>query len=53
MNAKIGSGHHDYLECIERYGKGKMYSNGKHMTEFALLNDLFLTNTKCKQQIVS
>ena len=29
MNAKIGSGHHDYLECIGRYGKGKMNSDGK------------------------
>ena len=45
MNAKIGTGHHDYPECIGRYGKGKMNSNGK---QFALLNDLFLTNTKFK-----
>ena len=45
INAKIGSGHHDYPECIGRYGKGKMNSNGKHLAEFALLNDVFLTNT--------
>ena len=44
MDAKIGSGHHDYPECIGRYGKGKMNSNGKHLAEFALLNNLFLTN---------
>ena len=24
MNAKIGSGHHHYPECIGRYGKGKI-----------------------------
>ena len=29
MNAKIGSGHYDYPECIGRYGKGKMNSNGE------------------------
>ena len=29
INAKIGSGHHDYQECIGRYGKGKMDSDGK------------------------
>ena len=42
MNAKIGSEYHDYPECIGRYGKGKINSNGKHLTEFALLNYLFL-----------
>ena len=41
MNAKIESGHHDYPECIGRYGKGKINSNGKHLVEFALLNDYF------------
>ena len=34
MNAKIGSRHHDYPECIGRYGKGKMNTNGKHLAEF-------------------
>ena len=33
MNAKIGSGHHDYPECIGRCGKGKMNSNGKYLAE--------------------
>ena len=28
MNAKIGSGHYDYPECIGRYGKGNINSNG-------------------------
>ena len=51
MNAKIGSGHHDNPECLGRYGKGKMNSNGKHLAEFALLNDLFLTNTKFKHKM--
>ena len=51
MNAKIGSGHHDYPECIGRYGKGKMNNNGKHLAEFVLLNDLFLTNTKFKHKM--
>ena len=51
MNAKTGSGHHDYPEHIGRYGKGKMNSNGKHLATFALLNGLFLTNTKFKHKI--
>ena len=51
MNAKIGSEHHDYPECIGRYGKGKVNSNGKHLAEFALLNDLFLTNTEFKHKM--
>ena len=51
MNAKIGSVHHDYQDYIGRYGKGKMNSNGKHLAEFALLNDLFLTNTKFKHKM--
>ena len=51
MNTKIGSGYHDYPECIGRYGKGKMNSNGKHLAEFALLNDLFLTNIKFKHKM--
>ena len=51
MNAKIGSGHHDYPEYIGRYGKGTMNHNGKHAAEFALLNDLFLTNTKFKHRM--
>ena len=38
-------------ECIGRYGKGKMNSNGNHLAEFALLNDLFLTNTKFKHKM--
>ena len=49
MNAKIRSGH-IYPECIGRYGKGKMNSNRKHLAEFALLNDLFLTNTKFNKE---
>ena len=51
MNAKIGSGHHDYPECIARYGKGKMNNNRRYLAEFALLNDLFLTNTKFKHKV--
>ena len=51
MNAKIGSGHHDYPESIGRYGKGKMDSNGKHLAEFVLLNDLFLKNTMFKHKM--
>ena len=51
INAKIGSGYHDYQECIGRYGKGKMNSDGKHLAEFALLNDLFLINTKFKHKM--
>ena len=51
MNAKIGSGHHDYSENIGRYGKGNMNSNGKHVAEFVLLNDLFLTKTKFKHNM--
>ena len=51
LNANIGSGHHDYPECIGRYGKGKMNSNGKHLAGFPLLNDLFLTNTKFKHKM--
>ena len=51
MTAKIGSGYHDYPECIGRYGKGKMNSNGKDRAEFALLNDSFLTNTKFKHKM--
>ena len=53
MNAKIGSRHHDYPECIGRYGTGKVNSNGKHLAELALLNDLFLTNTKFKHKNMS
>ena len=44
---KTGSRHHDYPDCIGSYGKGKMNSNGKHLAQFALLNDLSLTNTRC------
>ena len=51
MNAKIRSGHHAYPECIGRYSKGKMNSNGKHLAEFPLLNYLFLTNTKFKHKM--
>ena len=51
MNAKIGSGHHAYPECVGRYGKGKINSNERHLDEFALLNDLFLTNTKFKHKM--
>ena len=51
MNAKIGSGHHDYPECIGRYFKGKMDSNGKYLAEFALLNNLFLTNIRFKHKM--
>ena len=51
INAKIGLGHHDYPECIGRYGKGKINSNGKHLTEFTLWNYLFLTNTKFKHKM--
>ena len=51
MNAKIGSGYHDYPESIRRYGKGMMKSNRKHLVEFALLNDLFLTNTELKHKM--
>ena len=51
MNAKIGSGHHDYSECIGRYDKGKMNSNGKYLAEFALLNDFFLRNIKFKHKM--
>ena len=32
-------------------GKGKMNRNGNHLAEFALLNNLFLTNTKFKQDM--
>ena len=41
MNAKIGLGYHDYPECIGRYCKVKMNSSGKHLAQFALLNDYF------------
>ena len=51
MNAKIGLGYHDYPECIGRYGKGKMNSNGKHLAELPLLNDLFLTNMRFKHKM--
>ena len=34
MNAKTGSGHHDYPEYIGRYGKGRMNSNWKHLAGF-------------------
>ena len=51
MNARIGSGHHDYSECIGRYGKEKINSYGKHLIEFALLNNLSLTNTKFKHKM--
>ena len=29
-----------------RYGSGEINSSGKHLAEFVLINDLFLTNTK-------
>ena len=50
MDAKIGSEYHVYPECIERFGKGKMNNNGKHLAEFALLSDIFLTNTNFKHK---
>ncbi len=46
MNAETGSGHREHPEVVGRYGKGEVNSNGEHLIEFALQNELFLTNTK-------
>ena len=46
MNAKTGSGYKDFQECMGRYGKGEMNSNGEHLIEFVLQHELFLSNTK-------
>ena len=46
MNAKTGSSNKDYPECVGRYGKGETNSSGECLVEFALQNEMFLTNTK-------
>ena len=51
MNAKTGTAYMHYPEVIGRYGKGEVNSNGKHLVEFALQNELFLTNTNFKHQM--
>ena len=51
MNAKTGSASREHPECVGRYGKGIVNSNGEHLIEFALANQLFLTNTKSKHKM--
>ncbi len=46
MNAKTGSSNRNYPEAVGRYGKGQTNSSGEYLVEFALQNDLFLTNTR-------
>ncbi len=43
MNAKTGSSNKDYPECVGRYGKGETNSSGECLVEFALQNEMFLT----------
>ena len=45
MNAETGTGHANYPECIGRYGKGEINSNGVQLAELASQNELCLTNT--------
>ncbi len=46
INAKTGTGNREHPEVVGRFGKGKVNSNGEHLIEFCLQNELFLTNTK-------
>ncbi len=45
MNAKMGSGHWEHPEVVGQYWKGEVNSNREHLIEFALQNEMFLTNT--------
>ena len=45
MNAKTGTGHANYPDCIGRYGKGEINSNGVQLAELASQNELCLPNT--------
>ena len=51
FNAKTGSSHENYPSVVGRYGKGKTNSNGEFLIEFALKNELFLTNTTFKHKM--
>lgn len=51
MNAKTGSGHHQYPSNIGRYGKGIMNSNGQCLADLAVQNELVLTNTFFKHKM--
>ncbi|XP_071944676.1 craniofacial development protein 2-like [Antedon mediterranea] len=51
MNAKTGDSHHDYPQCVGRYGKGKTNNNGTQLVECALRNNLVLTNTMFKHKM--
>ncbi|XP_071943875.1 craniofacial development protein 2-like [Antedon mediterranea] len=51
MKAKTGDSHHDYPQCVGRYGKGKTNNNGTQLVECALRNNLVLTNTMFKHKM--
>ena len=46
FNAKTGSGNKDYPEVVGNFGKGEINSNGKHLVEMSMRNELILTNTQ-------
>ena len=52
FNAKTGLSHENYPSVVGRYGKGKTNSNGEFLIEFALKNELFLTNTTFKHKML-
>ena len=51
FNAEVGRPSETYSECMGRYGKGEMNSNGQYLVEFALQNQLYITNTRFKHKM--
>ena len=45
FNAKTGSAYPRFSESMGKFGKGNSSSNGEHLFEHAMQNDLMLTNT--------
>lgn len=51
FNAKTGSGYSQFSDAIGRYGKGELNSNGTWLLDFAMQNELYLTNTHFKHKM--
>ena len=51
FNIKTGSAYPIFSESMGKFGKGISNSNGEHLLEYAMQNDLMLTNTLFPQRM--
>ena len=51
LNAKAGNAYPRFSESMGKFGKGISNSNGEHLLEYAMQNNLVLTNTIFSQNM--